>query len=244
MKKRYIFTACVLALAMIGLCGCQKAEEKAAPEQETPKEQILNPDSSEQTPEQDALNPNSSEEIPKDIVIAEISYAAPDYEYQLYLSDDVILGEVIQTLEGRYSNPDDSIPGLMNAWITPYVVRVDKSYRGVLTEGDTVVVCTWNKLGIYPGDENQVVIENEREFYLHDGQRGVFMLELEDAFTTDDNQPMYEVVFQNEGLFEPKETDVAPIGQDASVVYASPSFEVTLDQIPEDIKRADEQYGK
>ncbi len=270
MKKLYIFTACVLALAMIGLCGCQKTGEQEAPEQENPEQaQVLKTNASEQTPEQDALKTASLEQTPgqdalnpdsqatsqpeappepeitpevenflkKDVITTIVDYAAPDYEYQLYESDDVILGQVEKTLEGKLLYPDRPSDEI-NEVITPYVVRIDKSYKGSLTEGDTVLVCAWNYSASYLEDDDSItIVDTSHEFYLHDGQRGVFQLVYSDFLSTTFGQPMYEVACQNEGFFEQKE-------KDGALVYASPSFEITLDQIPEDIKKADEQYEK
>lgn len=161
----------------------------------------------------------------------------PDYEYQLYLSDDVILGEVIEELESGYTNPNRT-KDIINAWQTKYVVRVDKSYKNVLKEGEEIEVITWNRIGLYPEDEENYQIENdEEEFYLKKGQHGVFMLNY------DERDKLYDIVYEKEGIFEPMESGVALINEDAAEVYASPSFEITLDQIPADIERADEKFG-
>lgn len=69
------------------------------------------------------------------------------------------------------------------------------------------------------------------------------MLDCSEYLTTDKNERMYDVVFRKEGVFEPKETGTSLIREDDSVIYASLSFEITLDQIAADIKKADELYG-
>ncbi len=178
----------------------------------------------------------------KDILVMRYSYPEPDYEYQLWLSDDVIFGEVVEELDGKYSNPDGAIEGLGNAWITPYAVKVEKSYKGVIKEGETIVVNAWNNTGVYPEDEETYTIQtNEREFYLHDGQRGIFMLAYSKV-PADDNEQAYYVVMDNEGIFEAKDMGVSLTSENEDVIYASPSFEITLDQIAGDIQKADELY--
>ena len=174
----------------------------------------------------------------KEILEIEYSYADPDYEYQLYSADEIIEGEVIKELESYYSNPDREIEGLTNALITPYVVRVGKSYKGGLTEGDEVVVTAWNESGIYPSDkEEYTIVTNERKFYLQEGQKAVFLLkDCSKYLAKDENETIYEVVSQNEGVFDLTEKD------DGSIVYVSPSFEMTLDQLPRDIIKAEEKF--
>lgn len=182
----------------------------------------------------DRLAENGSEQ--KDILEIRHLTVEPDYEYQLYLSDDVVLGEVIEELGSEYTNPDGT-KDIVNAWQTKYVVRVDKSYKGFVTEGEEIEVITWNKIGISPEDEEKYEIDSdEKEFYLHKGQRGVFMLNY------DESDGLYDIVFEEEGLFELKETDTASIKEEGSEIYSSPSVEITLDQIPDDIKKADELY--
>lgn len=169
------------------------------------------------------------------------SKAAPDYEYQLWDSDDVVLGEVIEELESRdvYASDDGyAIDGV----ITSYLFKVEKSYKGLLSEGDTITVSVWN----YPDNmvsEDGVVFEVVSEmdnFYLQKGQHGVFMLSYPSISS---NKEDFFVAYKEEGIFEPKESGIALINEDAAEVYASPSFEITLDQISADIERADEKFG-
>lgn len=165
--------------------------------------------------------------------------AAPDYEFQLHRSDDVILGEVIDELDGYYCNPDYEIKELGNMWITPYVVRIDESYRGKYSKGGKVLVTAWNNYKPEDKDPN-VWIEDDYPFYLHEGQRAVFMLDdCSEYLSIDGWDTVYEVVMQPEGVFEPKGTN-----EEGKEIYASPSFEVTLDSISDDIKKADEKYGE
>lgn len=165
--------------------------------------------------------------------------AAPDYERQLHRSDDVILGEVIEEFDGYYCNPDYEIKGLGNMWITPYVVRIDESYRGKYSKGDKVLVTAWNNYKPEDKDPN-VWIEDDYPFYLHEGQRAVFMLDdCSEYLSIDGWDTVYKVVMQPEGIFEPKGTN-----EEGKEIYASPSFEVTLDSISDDIKKADEKYGE
>lgn len=186
--------------------------------------------------EQKVTTENSTAE--KEILDIEISYAEPDYDFQLYRADEVIEGEVIKELESYYSNPDREIEGLANALITPYVVRVGKSYKGGLSEGDEVIVTAWNEVGISPGDkEEYTIVTNERKFYLHEEQKAVFLLrDCSKYLAKNENEVIYEVVYQGEGVFDLTEKD------DGSIVYASPSFEITLDQLPDDIKKAEEKF--
>lgn len=180
--------------------------------------------------------------------IIEVRYCfrpEPDYERQLWESDDVIFGEVIEELEGRYSNPNGEIEEIGNDWITTYAVRVDKSYKGLLTEGETVIVNTWNEFS--PEEkknykENGILIIGDEEFYLHKGQRGIFMLEQTQHMTTENNEPLYHIVMEKQGIFEAKETDSTLITENEKTIYSSSCFEITLDQIADDIKKADEIY--
>ena len=180
----------------------------------------------------------------KGVIDIEISYAEPNYDFQLYRADEVIEGEVIEELESYYSNPDREIEGLMNALITPYVVRVGKAYKGGLSEGDEVIVTAWNEVGIYPGDkEEYTIVTNERKFYLHEGQKAVFLLsDRSEDLARNENETIYEVVYQNEGVFDLKNEVNTSKKEESKVVYASPSFEMTLDRLPDDIKKAEEKF--
>lgn len=164
-------------------------------------------------------------------------YPAPDYEYQLFQSDDVILGEVTEKLDSWFTNPDGKIKELNNALLTPYKVKVEKSYKGLFAEGETVIVNVWNGASVNSKSEIVPVI-GAKSFYLRKGQRGVFMLEETEYVKSKDNETMYNAVYEDEGLFEPKGTN-----EEGKEIYASPSFEITLDRIPGDIAKAHERYG-
>jgi hypothetical protein len=217
--KKIVFVGGVILMIITSLIisGCQNKEASLS-------------DSTEQKDVSD-----STEQ--KEILEVHHSTAEPNYEYQLYLSDDVIFGEVVEELGSEYTNPDRT-KDIVNAWQTKYKVRVDKSYKGDLQEGDEIEVITWNRIGLYPEDEEQYQIEDdEAEFYLEKGQSGVFML------SYDEQDGLYDIVFEDEGLFELKETGTSATNEEAKEIYASPSFEITLDQIPDDIKKADVLYG-
>ncbi len=177
--------------------------------------------------------------------VHEMSYSKPepDYEYQLFWSDDVVLGEVIEELEGFYSNPDGKITECANAWVTPYVLKVEKSYKGLFREGDTVILNTWNGSCLTP-EEYESLDERDRkgEFYLHEGQCGVFVIEETLYITSADGETMYNMVQGEESVFEPKEKGTALMNEEAKQVYASPSLEMTLDRLPDDIKTVEDKY--
>lgn len=233
MKKRLALILIAVSEISFAICGCDNGIYETTPvssesSQNSPETSAAPTESIQNNPES---APDSTEPDTGSIVVI-YDRPAADYEYQLWLSDDVILGEVVEELEGRYSNPDGALKEVGNSWVTPYRVRIDKSYKGVLSEGETVIVDVWR-----PKDDSEnIIYKNYNEFYLHEGQRGIFMLDQTKYITYDNGETMYGVVFGDEGLFEPKE--------ESEDVYASPSFEVTLDQISADVAKADEVYGE
>lgn len=255
MKKLIIILTVITALCMYG-CGSQPTEpaynntepevKTGITESDVPSEPVDN--QSEPVGENNATsapvgNKNEANSDKNSVEIISHLEAQPDYEYQLAQSEDVILGEVIEELDGYYCNPDNEREDLMNMWITPYVVRVDESYRDVYSKGDEVIVVAWN--WFKPGEEHpDIIIEDESDFYLHEGQRAVFMLnDCSEYLSINGWDKVYELVYQDEGLFEPKETGTANMGEEAKEIFASPCFEITLDQIRGDIKKAYDRYG-
>lgn len=236
MKRiRLMAVACLMISLVLLFNSCANTEDmreikENIPESKNVQEKIDNTETQDNTEEEAVVGVHTS-------------YPAPDYEYQIYISDDVILGEVIEEGGSKYTDPYNE-KGLLNAWETRYTVRVDKSYKGLFSEGDTVIVTTWNKLGLYPQYEEDSIIANidsKNEFYLHEGQKGVFMLSYEEIRSSE-NEKAYSVVYSREGLFEPKETGTASMNEEAKQVYASPSFEITLDRLPGDVQKAEELY--
>lgn len=228
MKKTILFA--FLALCTI-LCSCGKQVEK--------------------TVESDSGN---TENTTDDTPIAQVNslYPGPDYDYQLALSDDLILGEVVEELGGRYSNPDNSIEGYDNMWKLQYSVRVDKSFKGYLKEGDLITVIVNSDSGLSPEDEekmkSQSVItyredcDGGYECTLKKGDKPVLMLE-KSLFVTDEGENGYRVVFGKLGAFFPEENGTMAISENAETVYASPAEKIKLSDIPADIAAADELYG-
>ena len=222
MKRALAFVLVSTLTAFLGMTGCGKKM------------------SSQETFLSEGIETKAELET-KDIIALHSIRPEPDYDYQVWMSDDIIYGEVIEELEGRYSNPNGEYGDLANMWITPYVIKVQKSYKGVINEGETIIVNTWNYFS--PEEKNKfVVVTDNVEFYLYQGQSGIFMLERTKYLTTEDNKPVYHVVMGHEGLFQVKDTDISLMSEEDEVVYASPYFELTLDQIAGDIKKADELY--
>lgn len=181
-------------------------------------------------------------ELPKRFLSVNMSIPEPDYETQLWESDDVVLGEVVEELEAI---PDPETEGVYSyGFITPYLFKVEKSYKGLIEEGDTITVHVWNFPETITEDgEVFAVVSDTKDFYLHEGQRGVFMLKHSDYLSDDKESGEFRVAYKEEGIFEPKESGITLINEDNAEVYASPSFEITLDQISADIERADEKFG-
>lgn len=180
-------------------------------------------------------------ETAKDRLYGNLSKPAPDYEYQLWWADEVIIGEVIEQREGRWSNPDNELEEVENMWLTPYVIRVDKAYRDTVKEGDTVIVNTWNffEPGKKPDD---VQVTGMEDFYLEVGMSGMFMLSETTFLPTE--TPEYHIVFDEEGIFVPKDDGVAAIDiNDSDMTLVSPSFEIKLSDIADDIVKADANHG-
>ncbi len=162
-----------------------------------------------------------------------------DYEDQLAMTDEIILGEVTEQLDGFYSGPDYEAEGFENMWISSFSVRVDKSYRGKHSKGDEILIVTRNYYK--PGDEDPYVwIEDYNSLYLHEGQRALFMLDdSSDYLSIDGWDTTYTLVYDDEGLYEPKGTN-----EEGKEIYVSSNLELTLDNLPNDIKIADKQNSE
>lgn len=175
-------------------------------------------------------------------------YPAADYEYQLHRADDVILGEVIEELGGKYTNHDKLIDGYADIWVWQYAVRVDNSYKGYFNEGDIVTVIVASESGYSPEDEQALNVTVEvcggsGECELAKGQTGVFMLKKYTDFKTYDGGDVYTVVFGSEGAFFPVTEGDASMSENAETVYASNSLKLKLSELPVDIARAEAEYA-
>ncbi|MCI9449848.1 MAG: hypothetical protein HFE30_06320 [Clostridiales bacterium] len=228
MKKviKVALASALLLASSFSLYSCAENKEKPL-------------DSSHDTEKQTEI---AETELPKRFLSVNTSRPEPDYETQLWNSDDVVLGEVVEELEAI---PDPETEGVYSyGFITPYRFKVEKSYKGLIEEGDTITVHVWNFPETITEDgEVFAVVSDTKDFYLHEGQRGVFMLKHSDYLSDDKESGEFRVAYKEEGIFEPKESGIALINEDSAEVYASPSFEITLDQISADIERADEKFG-
>lgn len=233
MKRNLIILAVIIALC---LCGCGKVDTESIKDTDSTKDV----DGAETVDRVEDVDNTENVDGKKDIVGIGYSTVEPNYDYQLFMSDDIIVGEVIEELDRWFTNPDGEIKELMNAELTPYKVRVDKSYKGLFKEGDIIIADVWNIYPVYAGRDD-IEITGANDYYLHEGQRGVFMLEETQYVKSKENETMYHPVFGEESVFEPKETGTANMGEEAKQIYASPSLEITLDQIPDDIKSANEK---
>ena len=217
MKKTIVIMLIAAMAVSFGMTGCgeKNTAEKNLPtaaieaKAETMELQSSIPD----------IEPETDAEKPKDVIVTNYSLPEPNYNYQVWNSDDIILGEVIEELESKYSNPDNTIDELANMWITPYVIRVEKSYKDLIKDGDTVVVNVWNELS--PEDKekekesNVIRISNYPNFNLNIGQKGVFFLTYDDYLLTDENEKTFDILYQNSGIFEEKNVGVNKIGKDS-----------------------------
>ena len=223
MKRITVFLSIIMTLVFL-LCSCGKEAAKAS-------------------------EPVTDTQPSSEAYVIEVSnlYPAADYEYQLHRADDVILGEVIEELGGKYTNHDKLIDGYADIWVWQYAVRVDNSYKGYFNEGDIVTVIVASESGYSPDDEKKIniVVEScgSRQCELAKGQTGVFMLKKDAYFKTDDGGDGYTVVFGSEGAFFPVTEGDASMAENAETVYASNSLKLKLSELPVDIARAEAEYA-
>lgn len=230
MKAATLILSVLLTLAIL-LCSCGKEVTNA----EISEPQSSAPEASDNAPKGNAAVGEESGSRPE----MHFSYAAPDYDYQLHMSDAVIYGEVTEELGGSYIDPDNLRPGSIGAWGWQYTVRADKVFKGSLNEGDTVTVISRRVSGYSPEDEKNLnIFTDGRDYQLTKGDKAVFLLQKDDC-----TDGAYGVVYGSEGAFFPVTEGDASMSENAETVYASNSLKLKLSELSYDIARAEAEYA-
>lgn len=206
--KNIIIGGCAILCAVVCLNGC---ERKDIAENRFPKKTFP-------ITEQKTHSPNFES----------------DYESMICFADAVVLGEITKESRSEYTNPSlNKAKNASKLWQTKYTMRVDKSYKGVITE-DEIEVVTLNKTKPSKIRKTYASEDDAPEFYLSKGQRGIFMLK----YNNEDG--LYDVAYEDEGVFKLKDPDAVMSSENLNQVYASPSFEITLGNLTDDVKRVNE----
>ena len=131
--------------------------------------------------------------------------------------------------------------------MSPYVIRVDRVYKGDIQAGQTVLVNTLNNTWLTPDQlENYNIVSDEPSCYLTVGQKALFCAAFFSCYSpagSTVDQTGYYIVYDTEGIFEPEAKNSEQIAaldaaEQPDRLLFSESLTIDLDTLEDEIQKA------